>query len=206
MTNQEIYSEYGIQPNDTNKIAQKLGIPVGNYSTEALEQIRAIYSEAKKSGLSLTKYLAEVEIAQQPSAPAPSATPRPDRVQAPVDESAVGDFHLTVRGAVSSIVDGSIQALAQLDDQLADHEDAVSTAFVERIKQSKDRSARLVISKLEHEDSKFFQLAPTGAAQTFAERASAILALPDSGVSQFSYAALKQATVDPDDQGIEQQG
>lgn len=197
-----MYSEYGIQPTDANRIAEKLGFIPGEYSNSQVEQIRSIHSEAKKSGMSLKAYLATIQVEQ---ATPRSPKQRHDRIQAPTDETAVADFHLTVRSAVGSIVEGSIGAFAELDSQLADHENAVSTAFVERLKQSKDRTARLVISKLQHDDSQFFQFAPTGAAQTFADRAAVILALPDGGDSQPGYVLKQAGMVEEDDQGIEQE-
>lgn len=206
MTNQQIYSEYGIQPTDSNLIVEKFGLPSGDHSSESVQKIRAVHSEARKAGLSVKKYLPTIEVEgrSQPQAQGPRAS----HIQAPTDEAAVGDLHLTVRNTLSSIVSGSVQTLTALDDQLADHEVAVSTAIVARLKQSKGRTARLVISGLEHEDTTFFQLAPTGAVESFAKQAARILALP-SGAPQYEQPALKQATVtlvQEDAQTAQQQG
>ena len=209
MTNQQIYSEYGIQPTDSNLIVEKFGLPSGDHSDESVQKIRAVHSEAKKAGLSVKKYLTTIEVEgrSQSQAPSQASASRASHIQAPTDEAAVGDLHLTVRNTLSSIVSGSVQTLTALDNQLADHEVAVSTAIVARLKQSKGRTARLVISGLEHEDTTFFQLAPSGAVESFAEQASRILALP-SGAPQYEQPVLNQATVmvHENDQRTQQQG
>ena len=207
MTNQQIYGEYNIQSADTNLICEKLGLPAGDHSDSDVVQIRSVYSEARKSSLNLKKYLASISIQVEAQAPSQASAPRVSHIQAPTDDSAVGDLHLTVRNTLSSIVSGSVQTLTALDNQLADHEVAVSTAIVARLKQSKGRTARLVISGLEHEDTTFFQLAPSGAVESFAEQAARILALP-SGAPQYEQPVLSQATVmvQENDKGTQRSG
>ena len=209
MTNQQIYSEYGIQPTDSNLIVEKFGLPSGDHSDESVQRIRAVHSEAKKAGLSVRKYLATIEVEgrSQPQAPSQSSAPRVSHIQAPTDEAAVDDLNLAVRGALSNIVNGSVAVLSTIDSGMTDHEEAFSDAVVARFNQSKSRSARLVVSKLEHEDPAFFQFAPTGAVESFAEQASRILALP-SGAPQYEQPVLSQATVmvQENDKGTQRSG
>ena len=207
MTNQQIYGEYNIQSADTNLICEKLGLPAGDHSDSDVVQIRSVYSEARKSSLNLKKYLASISIQVEAQAPSQASAPRVSHIQAPTDEAAVDDLNLAVRGALSNIVNGSVAVLSTIDSGMTDHEEAFSDAVVARFNQSKSRSARLVVSKLEHEDPAFFQFAPTGAVESFAEQASRILALP-SGAPQYEQPVLSQATVmvQENDKGTQRSG
>ena len=205
MTNQQIYTEYNIQPTDSDLIAEKFGFTSKERSDDEISQIRAVASQARSLKLSVKKYLAGLQV--EKAATSNSQAPRADRVQAPVDGSAVDDFQMAIANTSERIAQGSLQVLRNMDAHLDGNESAFADAMVDRIAQSPARAARKVIDRLSHEQPNFFQFAPTGAAGAFAAGASAILALPDSGVPQSGYAALKQAqVVEENDQGTEQQG
>jgi aspartate/methionine/tyrosine aminotransferase len=182
-TNQEIYAETGIQVSDIQAIAAKFNYSAP-YSQEQVELMKQMKVEAAKAKTSIKKFLATIEVGEP-------AQPVPDQQPSEADENiAAQRFHSSLATATQGLTTTVVELYATLDEHLTTHEEAFSTAVLNRVMASPVNCMTLVAEKLGVKAPQFFRLAPEGAAL-------ASFAVPGIGGEANAQAALKSA-VDTD--------
>jgi hypothetical protein len=187
-TNQEVYAKTGIQVSDIQAIAAKFNYSAP-YSQEQVELMKQMKVEAAKARISIKKFLVTIEVGEP-------AQPLPDQQSPEIGEDVtVQRFHSSLATVTQGLTTTAVELYETLDSHLTTHEEAFSTAVLNRVMASPVNCMTLVAEKLGVDAPQFFRMAPEGATL-------AIFGIPGTGGAANTQAALKSAV--PEDAQIVQ--
>lgn len=201
-TTQDIYTEYKIFADDTRSIAKHLGLQEP-FSPSGVTAIVSFAQQAKAAGLTVKKAIAA---AGPPNTPPSGAHSE----HVPPNPQAGQDFQGALATSVGGLVQSATSLYSSFDLALSNQEQAISSAFVDRVGESPLRTMQMIADGLDQQSSSgsvnFFPIAPTGAGlPVFAAAASPIQFVSNSSFilsasSSFPSSTTMEVEVQIDDQ------